>query len=155
MSNSVNKELRTKTNEELCALVFRMKMQLLESRFKMAAGDMEKTHTIVDIRRTVARILTILKQRKIDLTIGTHGVTMYDRNDNTVTSLTKYVQAIFDRDKKTHKETINATQATIPDDKTIIENKPSVPIVKEELKSNMQKKKADRTVIHKSVGGGA
>jgi large subunit ribosomal protein L29 len=153
MSN-INKELRTKTNEELCALVFRMKMQLLESRFKMAAGEMEKTHTIVDVRRTIARILTILKQRNIDLTIGTHGVSMYDRANGTVKSLTDYVQTTFaDQNKKVKEETVAATH--IAQENKPIEEKPSTPVVKEELKSHMQKKKADRTVIHKSVGGGA
>lgn len=154
MSNSVNKELRTKTNEELCALVFRMKMQLLESRFKMAAGEMEKTHTIVDVRRTIARILTILKQRHIDLSIGTHGVTMYDRNNNSSKSLTQYVQSTFEnQNKKVKEETIAATH--VAQENKPVEEKQSAPVIKEELKSHMQKKKADRTVIHKSVGGGA
>lgn len=153
MSN-INKELRTKTNEELCALVFRMKMQLLESRFKMTAGEMEKTHTIVDIRRTIARILTILKQRNIDLTIGTHGVSMYDRTNNTVKSLTDYVQSTFqEQNKKVKEETVAATHAA--QENKVSEDKPSTPIIKEELKSHMQKKKAEHTVIHKSVGGGA
>jgi large subunit ribosomal protein L29 len=155
MSNSVNKELRTKTNEELCALVFRMKMQLLESRFKTVAGEMEKTHTIRDIRRTVARILTILKQRHIDLRIGTHGVTMYDRNNNTVKSLTDYVQSVFEnQNKKVKEDTISATQ-NAQEAKQTEAKQPSTPVIKEELKSHMQKKKADHTVIHKSVGGGS
>jgi large subunit ribosomal protein L29 len=154
MSN-INKELRTKSNEDLCALVFRMKMQLLESRFKIAAGEMQKTHTIVDIRRTIARVLTILKQRNIDLTIGTHGVSMYDRSNNSVKSLTNYVQSAFSKqNEKVKEETIAATHAT-QENKASEDNKPSTPIVKEELKSHMQKKKAEHTVIHKSVGGGA
>ncbi len=51
------KELNQKTNEELCNLIVRLKLQLLESRFKMASGELEKTHKIREIRKTIAQAL--------------------------------------------------------------------------------------------------
>ena len=79
---------------------------------------------------------------------------MYDRNNNTVKSLTDYVQSVFEnQNKKVKQETISATQNA--QEVKHVENKPSTPVIKEELKSHMQKKKADHTVIHKSVGGGS
>ena len=42
--NKEVEQLKTKSNEEICALITRLNSQLLESRFKMAAGEIEKTH---------------------------------------------------------------------------------------------------------------
>lgn len=88
----MNKELRAKSNEELAALVVRLKMQLLESRFRMASGELEKLHAIKEIRRTIARALTILNERSVDLSIGTHGVTMYNLKTKEVKSITNDVE---------------------------------------------------------------
>jgi large subunit ribosomal protein L29 len=162
----MNKELRSKTNEELCSLIMRLKLQLLESRFRMASGELEKTHTLPEIRKTIARALTILNERQIKLSIGTHGITMRNLKTNEIKSITNIVQdtlkAVAAKDDKkttkptTMKEAINeATVAkSVAKDDT---NKPTsaTPIVvKKELKSHMDKK-AEKQIIHKTVGGGS
>lgn len=61
---NVNKELRAKTNAELLTLVNKLKEQLLQVRFSMANGETDKLATVKDIRKTIARALTILNERK-------------------------------------------------------------------------------------------
>ncbi len=66
MSNSVNKDLRTKTNQELQDIIIKLKTQLLEIRFSVASGNTEKQHNAKEIRKTIARVLTILNQRELE-----------------------------------------------------------------------------------------
>lgn len=61
---NVNKELRAKTNAELLTLVNKLKEQLLQVRFSMANGETDKLANVKDIRKTIARALTILNERK-------------------------------------------------------------------------------------------
>lgn len=63
MANSINKELREKSNEELNALIIKMKEQLLQIRFNIANGEQEKLHTINQIKKTIARSMTIINER--------------------------------------------------------------------------------------------
>lgn len=66
MSNSVNKDLRKKTNQELQEIIIKLKTQLLEIRFSVAAGDTEKVGNAKEIRKTIARVLTILNERELE-----------------------------------------------------------------------------------------
>lgn len=66
---NVNKELRAKTNAELLTLVKKLREQLLQVRFSMANGETDKSASVKDIRKTIARALTILNERKNE-TIG-------------------------------------------------------------------------------------
>ena len=86
-------ELNKKPNEEICALIVKLKSQLLESRFKMAMGEVSKTHVLPTIRNTIARCLYILQTRGYKVTTGTHGVYLIEIKTNKVTDLTKKVQA--------------------------------------------------------------
>ncbi|MDR1991790.1 MAG: 50S ribosomal protein L29 [Mycoplasmataceae bacterium] len=163
----MNKELRAKTNEELCSLIMRLKLQLLESRFRMASGELEKTNMLPEIRKTIARSLTILNERGMKLSIGTHGITMHNTKTNEVKSITNLVQealkATTAQDNKSNtktetvKEAIN--EATILAAKKVKDEStatpPSTPVVvKKELKSHMDKK-AEKQMIRKTVGGGS
>ena len=93
--NRETKELNTKTNDELCALITRLNSQLLESRFKMAVGEVDKTHVISQIRKTIARCMFILNQRGYDISIGSHGVYTIDKKTNKVQNVTQKVQKIL------------------------------------------------------------
>ncbi|WP_033160182.1 50S ribosomal protein L29 [Mycoplasmoides alvi] len=62
----MNKELRAKTTDELIDLVIRLKGQLLQYRFKKSYGELDKPHLIKDTKRLLARIYTILTERKVD-----------------------------------------------------------------------------------------
>lgn len=65
MGSTVNKDLRKKTNNELTDIITKLKSQLLEIRFSVASGQTEKQSNAREIRRTIARVLTILNEREI------------------------------------------------------------------------------------------
>ena len=102
--NRETKELNAKTNDELCALITRLNSQLLESRFKMAVGEVDKTHVISQIRKTIARCMFILNQRGYDISIGSHGVYTIDKKTNKVQNVTKKVQKILSEPETTSKK---------------------------------------------------
>lgn len=99
----MTKELKLKSSEELCLIVMKLKFQLLENRFLQQAGNLEKPHTIAEIRKTIAKILTILTERQIKLRIGTHGITMYDKKNNIVKSLNESANSIISNVEKEYK----------------------------------------------------
>lgn len=70
MANSMTKDLRKKTNEELTVLVVKLKEQLLQIRFSIANGEAEKLHNVNKIKKTIARILTILNERSAKIEIN-------------------------------------------------------------------------------------
>ena len=93
--NRETQELNKKTNDELCALITRLNSQLLESRFKMAVGEVDKTHVISQIRKTIARCMFILNQRGYDISIGSHGVYFIDKKNHKVENMTNKIQKIL------------------------------------------------------------
>ena len=58
------KALREKTSQELTEYINKLKTELLEIRFSVASGDTEKAKNVGEIRKTIARILTILNERE-------------------------------------------------------------------------------------------
>lgn len=70
MSNSLNKDLRSKTNEQLVELITKLKTQLLEIRFDVASGEDGKQQNAKEIRKTIARAWTIINERKIGVNNG-------------------------------------------------------------------------------------
>ena len=55
-------ELRGKSRDELNALLLDSKKELLNLRFQQASGEMENTSRFKVVRRTVARIRTVMNQ---------------------------------------------------------------------------------------------
>lgn len=122
------KELQKKTNEQIGEIIVKLKLQLLESRFKFAVGEIEKTHKIKEIRKTIAQALTVLNSRKVDITFGKHGVTLYDRKNNTVKSITDQIAGIenIQESAKTNKKHETKKQvASKSETKTISKEKPA------------------------------
>ncbi|MCV3728406.1 MULTISPECIES: 50S ribosomal protein L29 [Ureaplasma] len=72
--SSVAKDLAKKTSAELQKIVTDLKARLLELRFAAANGENEKTHNVKEIRRTIARALTILTEREMTLELQDQGV---------------------------------------------------------------------------------
>lgn len=66
MASSITKDLRKKTSAELAELIAKGKEQLLQIRFNVANGEAEKLHIIPEIKRTIARSLTILNERSLE-----------------------------------------------------------------------------------------
>ena len=62
--NEVVKELRTLSNEELVAKIKESKKELFDLRLKQSTGSLEKPSRIRELRKNVARMQTILKERE-------------------------------------------------------------------------------------------
>ncbi len=60
-------ELRQMTDEELKAKLDELKEELFQLRFQKAAqaGAVDKPHRFRQIRRDIARILTVLREREL------------------------------------------------------------------------------------------
>ena len=55
------RELRERTHEELEELYDDLREELYKLRAQRAVSQIEKSHRIMEVRRTIARVLTILK----------------------------------------------------------------------------------------------
>ena len=60
------KELRELTNEDLVKKVSEAKEELFNLRMSQATGNLEKPARIRELRKQVARIKTILKERELE-----------------------------------------------------------------------------------------
>ena len=59
------KELKTKTEKELTELLAKNREQFRDLRFKVSAKQLKNVKEIDFVRKAIARILTLLKQRQI------------------------------------------------------------------------------------------
>lgn len=57
------KELREKTNEELNAQLNAYKDELFNLRFQQATGQLENTARLKTVKKSIARIKTVLTER--------------------------------------------------------------------------------------------
>jgi len=60
------KEIRELTTEEIVSKIKECKEELLNLRFQQATGNLEKPSRIRDLRHTVARCKTVLKERELE-----------------------------------------------------------------------------------------
>ena len=58
------KQIRELTTEEINTKLFEAKQELFNLRFQQATGNLEKPSRIRDLRHTVARMKTVLKERE-------------------------------------------------------------------------------------------
>ena len=56
-------ELRTKSCEELEAMLKDLKSELFTLRFQHAINQLENPHKIADVKRDIARVMTILQEK--------------------------------------------------------------------------------------------
>lgn len=57
-------DLKTKTPDELKDSLFDLKKERLNLRFQKASGQLENTARVRQVRRTIARIKTILRDKQ-------------------------------------------------------------------------------------------
>ncbi len=57
-------EIRNLTTEEIMAKIKESKEELFNLRFQQATGNLEKPSRIRELRHTVARMKTVLKERE-------------------------------------------------------------------------------------------
>jgi large subunit ribosomal protein L29 len=60
-----NKEIRELSNEEILSKIEESKEELFNLRFQQATGSLEKTSRITELRKLVARMKTILREREL------------------------------------------------------------------------------------------
>ena len=60
-----NKEIRELSNEEILTKIEEAKEELLNLRFQQATGSLEKPSRINELRKLVARMKTILREREL------------------------------------------------------------------------------------------
>lgn len=58
------KELRGKTPDQLHDELLSLKKEQFNLRFQAATGQMEKTHRVDEVRKTIARIKTLQHQQR-------------------------------------------------------------------------------------------
>lgn len=58
------KEIRDLSNEELVKEVVSLKEELYDLRFQQATGNLENPARVKDVRKTIARIKTVLTERE-------------------------------------------------------------------------------------------
>ena len=64
------KEIRDKSNEELLKAIDECKTELFDLRFQKATGTVENPMRIRELRKTIARIKTVLKERAMEVKEG-------------------------------------------------------------------------------------
>ena len=60
-----NKDIRNLSNEEIVTKIDEMKEELFNLRFSQATGNLEKPSRIRELRKSVARMKTILREREL------------------------------------------------------------------------------------------
>ena len=56
-------ELRTKTSEELESMLKDLKTELFTLRFQHAVNQLENPHKITEVKRDIARVMTVLNEK--------------------------------------------------------------------------------------------
>lgn len=59
-------EIRQLSNEEILEKIKNLKSELLNLRMQHARGALEKTHKLSALKKDIARMMTILKEREMD-----------------------------------------------------------------------------------------
>lgn len=86
------KELRQKTDNELGELISKLKVQLLETRFKMANGELEDIHKRKEIKKTIAMAMTVLSERNIKISFSTFSTQLIKEKNGKqeISSITRF-----------------------------------------------------------------
>ena len=66
MNNMATKEIRKLSTEELLKKIEANKEELFNLRFASATGNLEKPSRINELRKEVARMKTIIRERELD-----------------------------------------------------------------------------------------
>lgn len=59
------KEIRDLTNDELVKKIADLKGELFNLRFRLATGQLDNPMGIKDVRKSLARVQTIIKEREL------------------------------------------------------------------------------------------
>ncbi|HHY98470.1 MAG TPA: 50S ribosomal protein L29 [Firmicutes bacterium] len=62
------REIRDLTNEELESRLRDLKEELFNLRFQIATGQLDNPMRVRDVRKTIARVKTVLRERQLGIT---------------------------------------------------------------------------------------
>ena len=65
-----NSEIRALTNDEITKKIEEFKEELFNLRFSQATGSLEKPARIKELRKLIARMKTILRERELEVKEG-------------------------------------------------------------------------------------
>ena len=57
-------DLRSQTTDQLADELLKLKKEQFNLRFQAATGQMEKTHRVGEVRNDIARISTLLREKR-------------------------------------------------------------------------------------------
>ena len=57
-------DLRSQTVDQLSDELLKLKKEQINLRFQAATGQMEKTHRVSEVRKDIARISTLLREKR-------------------------------------------------------------------------------------------
>lgn len=60
-------DIRALKDAELQSKIYELKQELLTLRFQQAAGQLDNGKKITEVRRTIARCYTVLKERELGI----------------------------------------------------------------------------------------
>jgi len=63
--NEVLRELRNMTDEQLNNRLSELKEELFNLRFQLATGELDNPKRVPEVRRTIARVKTIMREREL------------------------------------------------------------------------------------------
>ncbi|MBE9374983.1 50S ribosomal protein L29 [Saccharopolyspora sp. HNM0983] len=66
-------ELRDLDNEELIERLREAKEELFNLRFQMATGQLQNNRRLRVVRKDIARVYTIMRERELGLTVSAEG----------------------------------------------------------------------------------
>jgi large subunit ribosomal protein L29 len=59
-------DLRSQTVDQLSDELLKLKNEQFNLRFQAATGQMEKTHRVSEVRKDIARISTLLREKRVN-----------------------------------------------------------------------------------------
>jgi large subunit ribosomal protein L29 len=59
-------DLRAQTPDQLSDELLKLKKEQFNLRFQAATGQMEKTHRVAEVRKDIARISTLLREKRVN-----------------------------------------------------------------------------------------
>lgn len=63
------RELREKTVNELDGVLVDLKSELFNLRFQLATGQLENTSRIKTVKKNIARVKTVLRERELNIEV--------------------------------------------------------------------------------------
>ena len=73
MATKAAEELRSLGDEELVTKLREAKAELFNLRFQSATGQLDNNRRLQSVRREIARIYTILRQRELGIVVSDEG----------------------------------------------------------------------------------